>query len=181
LSVISPLLSKRASVLEIGSGTGQHAVYFAQQMPHLVWHTSDCTPYHAGINSWLTDSGLTNVVKPIELNVSTSRWPISDVDAVFTANSLHIMSADDVSNLIAGVGKLLQPQGDFIIYGPFNYGSEYTSESNWRFDQWLKSRDPLSGIKDFEAIESQARSMAMNLVKDYAMPANNRILHFVKL
>lgn len=180
LSIISPLLSKHTDVLEIASGTGQHAIYFARSMPHLTWHTSDCPPYLEGISRWLSDSGLTNVAKPIELNVSTSPWPVLDVGAVFTANSLHIMSDDDVVNLIEGVGKLLKPRGDFIIYGPFNYSGEYTSESNRRFDQWLRSRDPLSSIKDFEAIVSQAGSHAMTLVDDYAMPANNRILHFVK-
>ena len=180
LTIISPLLKDRTNVLEIGSGTGQHAIYFAHNMPHIRWQTSDCLPYIDGINRWISDSGLTNVVPPIELNVSTSAWPELNVDAVFTANSLHIMSAADVSNLIEGVGKLLQPGGDLIIYGPFNYNGEYTSESNARFDEWLKSRDHNSGIRDFESVVTQAANNAMTLVEDYAMPANNRILHFVK-
>lgn len=180
LSIISPLLSSCKNVLEIGSGTGQHAIYFAEKLPQLKWHTSDCLDYHAGINSWLSESAVKNIEKPFELNVSTSQWPTFDVDAVFTANSVHIMSDKDVVNLIAGVGGLLKSKGSFIIYGPFNYNGEYTSESNQRFDQWLKERDPASGIKHFEAIVAQAKDNGMSLVTDYEMPANNRILHFIK-
>ena len=121
LSVISPLFSSLSNVLEIGSGTGQHAIYFAEKMPHLRWHTSDCLSYLNGINMWLADTGLTNVMPPIELNVSRSQWPQLGVDAVFTANSIHIMHQQDVVNLINGVGKLLKLGGSFVIYGPFNY------------------------------------------------------------
>jgi SAM-dependent methyltransferase len=181
LSVISPLFSSLSNVLEIGSGTGQHAIYFAEKMPHLVWHTSDCLSYLDGINMWLTDSGLINVMPPVELNVSTSQWPQLEVDAVFTANTIHIMQQQDVVNLINGVGKLLKQGGSFVIYGPFNYNGLYNSKSNENFDQWLKQRDPLSGIKNFEEIESLANSINMQIVTDYEMPANNRILHFIKI
>jgi SAM-dependent methyltransferase len=181
LSVISPLFSTLSNVLEIGSGTGQHAIYFAETMPHLRWHTSDCLSYLDGINMWLADTGLTNVLPPIELNVSRSQWPQLEVDAVFTANSIHIMHQRDVVNLINGVGKLLKQGGSFVIYGPFNYNGLYTSKSNENFDQWLKQRDAFSGIKHFEEIESLAKSNHMQLVTDYEMPANNRILHFIKL
>lgn len=180
LSIISPLFSSSKSVLEIGSGTGQHAIYFAKNMPQLTWHTSDCLDYHAGINSWLSESGIDNIEKPFELNVSTSRWPRFDVDGVFTANSVHIMSDEDVVNLIEGVAGLLKPKGNFIIYGPFNYKGEYSSESNQRFDRWLKERDAASCIKHFETIVAQAKNNGMSLITDYEMPANNRILHFIK-
>ncbi len=181
LTVISPLFSALSNVLEIGSGTGQHAVYFAEKMPHLTWHTSDCQSYLDGINMWLSDAGLTNVLPPLELDVSRSQWPQLEVDAVFTANSIHIMQQQDVVNLINGVGKLLKQKGSFVIYGPFNYNGQYTSKSNESFDQWLKQRDPLSGIKHFEEIESLANDNGMRLVTDYEMPANNRILHFIKV
>ena len=181
LSVISPLFSSLSNVLEIGSGTGQHAIYFAEKMPHLRWHTSDCLSYLNGINMWLADTGLTNVMPPIELNVSRSQWPQLGVDAVFTANSIHIMHQQDVVNLINGVGKLLKLGGSFVIYGPFNYNGLYTSKSNENFDRWLKQRDAFSGINNFEEIESLAKSNNMQLVTDYEMPANNRILHFIKL
>lgn len=180
LSVLSPLFSSCDNVLEIASGTGQHAIYFAEKMSHLKWHTSDCRPYLEGINTWVAGCDVNNIVEPFELNVSTSTWPILDVDAVFTANSLHIMSKEDVENLINGVGKLLKSHGSFVIYGPFNYKGDYTSDSNMRFDEWLKSKDSLSCIKDFEDVVAQAKDNDMSLVCDYEMPANNRILHFTK-
>ena len=180
LSVISPIFSSYSRVLEIGSGTGQHAVYFAEKMPHLTWCSSDRRSYLEGINMWLEDAALSNVVPPIELDVCSDHWPVLDIDAVFTANSVHIMSLQEVVCLMRGVGKLLRAQGSLVIYGPFNYSGSYTSESNASFDQWLKSRDPRSGIKDFEVMLSLASDNAMQLIADHAMPANNRILHFMK-
>lgn len=181
LAVISPVFSAVSSVLEIGSGTGQHAIYFADQLPHLKWHTSDCASYLDGINMWQDDAGLPNVLPPFELDVSVSLWPQLDVDAVFTANSIHIMSQPDVVNFMVGVGRLLKVQGELMIYGPFNYDGQYTSDSNESFDQWLKSRDPLSGIKHFEDMVSLANENGMQLVFDHVMPANNRVLHFRKI
>jgi SAM-dependent methyltransferase len=180
LTVISPLFSSCSNILEIGSGTGQHAVYFAKNMPHLRWHCSDCALQLEGINAWLVDAGLANIVPPIELNVNSSPWPEIDVDAVFTANTMHILNQQDVNNFFTGVGRLLKPGGSLVIYGPFNYNGLYTSASNESFDQWLKDRDPLSGIKHIEDIERLANINAMQLVEDYDMPANNRILHFMK-
>lgn len=180
-SVISPLLSSASNVLEVGSGTGQHAVYFAEKLPQLNWHTSDCKQYLDGINAWLSEANLPNLKPPFELNVSVSQWPDLNVDAIFTANSIHIMNQSDVVNLIEGAGALLNTNGSLIIYGPFNYNGAFSSESNARFNQWLKDRDPQSGIKHFEDIESLANKNGMQLVADYGMPANNRILHFIKL
>jgi SAM-dependent methyltransferase len=180
LDIIAPIFSTSSSVLEIGSGTGQHAIYFAEKMPHLKWYTSDCLPYLNGIDMWLQDAGLLNVVAPIELDVTNSSWPKLEVDAVFTANSIHIMCWLDVVNFMSGVGQLLDNHGNLVIYGPFNYDGRYTSESNERFDHWLKSRDPNSGIKQFEDMVSLAAENMMRLVSDYEMPANNRILHFRK-
>lgn len=181
LSIISPLFSQYSRVLEVGSGTGQHAIYFAEKMPHLTWYTSDCAPYLEGIKRWLEDAALPNVIKPIELNVTTSRWPEIEVDAIFTANTLHIMHHHDVVNFISATGKLLSSGGSLVIYGPFNYNGAYTSESNKRFDQWLIGRDPSSAIKHFEEINSLAEENGMRLISDYQMPANNRILHFSKI
>ncbi|MDT8282797.1 MAG: DUF938 domain-containing protein [Gammaproteobacteria bacterium] len=180
LSVLSHLFASTQNVLEIGSGTGQHAVFFAEKLPHLKWHTSDCQPYLEGINMWLAEKNRMNVIAPFELDVTLSRWPELEVDAVFTANSLHIMSKRDVESFMSGVGELLDEKGKLVIYGPFNYHGTYTSDSNARFDQWLKDRDPLSGIKHFEDIVLLANKNAMQLVDDYEMPANNRILHFTK-
>ena len=178
--MINPILETAGSVLEIGSGTGQHAVYFASMMPHLHWYTSDCASYLPGINLWISEAGLGNVHAPFELDVSSSSWPLLDVDAIFSANSLHIMSELDAENMMAGSGLLLKAQGSLIIYGPFNYDGEYTSESNRRFDDWLKGRDPESGIKEFEWINELADQHGLTLIEDYPMPANNRILHFSK-
>ena len=180
LSVISSVLAECSSVLEIGSGTGQHAIYFAEKMPHLQWYTSDCLPYIEGIKAWLSDARLSNVEPPFELDVTSSSWPTFAVDAVFSANTLHIMNDLEVKDLMLGVGELLNPQGHLLIYGPFNYAGCYTSVSNERFDQWLHSRDPLSGIKHFEKIQSLALENGFKLLNDYEMPANNRILRFVK-
>ena len=130
LAVIQPLLSQSNSVLEVGSGTGQHAVYFAKQLPDLVWHTSDCREYMAGIGMWIEDAGLENARNPIELNVSDSAWPTDHYDAIFTANSVHIMHWDNVEALFRGAGTLLPVAGQFIIYGPFNYDNQYTREQS---------------------------------------------------
>ena len=180
LDIVSPIFSSLNSVLEIGSGTGQHAVFFAENMPGIRWYTSDRVSYLDGINMWLEEAGLPNVVAPIELDVSKGQWPSLAVDAVFSANSLHIMSVHEVESFMSGVGKLLNDQGQLLIYGPFNYAGTYTSESNRRFDQWLKNQYPDSCIKHFEDIVSLASASGMSLVADHKMPANNRILHFLK-
>jgi cyclopropane fatty-acyl-phospholipid synthase-like methyltransferase len=179
-SVIQPVLENASRVLEIGSGTGQHAVYFAARMPHLIWQTSDLAENHEGIRLWLESAKLENALSPILLDTATGPWPDQCFDAVFTANSLHIMHDDDVAGLFGNIGRCLEPGADMLIYGPFNYNGQFTSDSNARFDQWLKSNDPGSGIKDFEGVNELAGQASMRLVFDYAMPANNRILHFRK-
>lgn len=176
LAVIRSLLATTRSVLEIGSGTGQHAVYFASQLPHLVWQTSDQADYLPGIKMWLDESGLQNLPQPLKLDVTQLPWPDLQVDAVFSANTLHIMSWPQVEALFAGMPTILKPNGLLIIYGPFNYNHRYTSDSNARFDQWLKARDPDSGIRDYEQVNELARLAGLELLGDYEMPANNRIL-----
>lgn len=178
LSVIQPVLADSRSVLEIGSGTGQHAVAFALGMPHLIWHTSDQRENHAGIQLWLDESGLDNVRAPLSLNVMQAEWPDIEMDAIFTANTAHIMHWPEVEVMFDGIGQLLSAGGNLLIYGPFNYDGQYTSDSNARFDQWLKARDPMSGIRNFEAVDSLASKAGMVLKNDYTMPANNRILHW---
>ncbi len=180
LSVIEPLFSSSSEILEIGSGTGQHAIYFAGKMPHLRWHCSDCSAYIEGIKQWLDEYDVANVPAPFVLDVSDSDWPVLPFDAIFTANTIHIMHPQDVKNLMKGAGGLLKEGGDLIIYGPFNYDGSYTSASNESFDRWLKNKDPLSGIKNFEDIVSLAKINGMRLCHDYEMPENNRILHFKK-
>jgi cyclopropane fatty-acyl-phospholipid synthase-like methyltransferase len=180
LAVIGPLFADRRAVLEIGSGTGQHAVHFAVQLPHLTWHTSDLPANHAGIRAWLDEAALANTRPPLALDVTAAEWPAPAVDAVFSANTTHIMHWPMVEALFAGVGRLLPAGGRFVLYGPFNIGGRYTSPSNARFDGFLKARDPASGIRDREALERLAQAAGMALRDDVAMPANNRILVWEK-
>lgn len=179
-SVIEPLLSSTNSLLEIGSGTGQHAVYFSERLSHLKWQTSDCLPYLEGIGLWIDGAELENVLLPIELDVAKSNWPSTSYDAIYMANTIHIMHASEVEIMFTQLANHLESEGQLIIYGPFNYDGQYTSESNQRFDQWLKNRDANSGIKNFEDIHVMAKRAGLSLENDYEMPANNRILHFLK-
>lgn len=180
LAVLREAFAQVANVLEIGSGSGQHAVHFAQHLPHLTWQTSDLPANHAGIQAWLDEARLANTRPPIALDVNHRPWPVSPVDGVFTANTLHIISWPEVACLLAGVGQVLQPGGVLCIYGPFNYGGQFTSDSNARFDAWLKARDPLSGVRDFEAVCEVAEQHGLALQQDHAMPVNNRTLVFQK-
>ncbi len=178
--VIQPLLKEKKSVLEIGSGTGQHAVYFARKMPYLIWQTSDQQTYHEGIKLWLDDANLNNTPPPLPLNVSSDIWPDQNFDVIFSANAVHIMAWDNVVDFFENAPNLLNKGGLFILYGPFNYNQKYTSESNARFDIWLKRRDPHSAIRDFEALDDLAQKAGMVLQSDHALPANNRILVWEK-
>ncbi|HFC93204.1 MAG TPA: DUF938 domain-containing protein [Leucothrix mucor] len=180
LNVIQPLLQHCQTVLEIGSGTGQHAVYFAANMPHLHWQTSDRIEYHQGINLWLQESNNPNIYPPIALDVSHDEFPKQPFDAIFTANTLHIMSKDNVSSFFQKMTACMQANSILLAYGPFNYNGKYTSDSNVQFDRWLKSRDINSGIKDFEWLNELANAAGLESVNDYTMPANNRILHWNK-
>ena len=176
LAVLAEVFADRRHVLEIGSGTGQHAVYFAPALPHLVWQTADVPQHHAGIRMWLAEAALPNVRAPLALDVNDSAWHGGRYDAVFSANTLHIMSWPEVEKFFAGAGLVLEPGGVLAVYGPFNYGGAYTSDSNARFDAWLKARDPASGVRDFEAVDALARAQGLELERDIAMPANNRTL-----
>ena len=179
LNIIKPLLVNTSTVLEIGSGTGQHAVFFAKQMPHLTWQASDQSQYLPSVNAWINEANLDNLPSAIELDV-TEPWVNTKVEAVFSANTAHIMNWEMVVDFFNGVGRSLDAGGVFILYGPFNYNGQYTSQSNANFDLWLKNRDPRSAIRDFEALNQLAQKSGLSLVADYAMPANNRILHWVK-
>jgi len=176
LAVLRAVFADRSRVLEIGSGTGQHAVYFAPELPHLTWQTADVPQHHAGIRQWLAEAALPNVLPPLELDVNSTEWHSGLYDAVFSANTLHIMSWPEVERLFAGIGAVLESGGVLAIYGPFNINGAFTSESNARFDAWLKARDPASGVRDFEAVDALARAQGLVLQQDVAMPANNRTL-----
>ncbi len=179
LSVIQRHFQSIDYVLEVGSGTGQHAVYFAEQLPHLTWQTADQREYHDGIKAWLDWAQRDNLKSPLELDVNQP-WPVPSTPAIFSANTVHIMSWPEVENFFQAIRLVLEPDGIFCLYGPFNYRGEYTSESNAGFDQWLKRRDLLSGIRDFEAVNSLAADAGLTLLEDNAMPANNRCLVWKK-
>ncbi len=176
LEVLKVELVHCQTVLEIGSGTGQHAVYFGKHLPHLVWQTADLAENHSSILAWIDASDTTNVRPPIELDVNQEHWPSGPVEAIFTANTLHIIGWHEVQKMFEGIGEVLKPSGVLCIYGPFNYNNCYTSQSNAQFDDFLKRRDSNSGIRDFEAIQDLARKLGLVFRHDYPMPANNRCL-----
>ncbi|WP_308364720.1 MULTISPECIES: DUF938 domain-containing protein [unclassified Microbulbifer] len=176
------LLAHRRSVLEIGSGTGQHAVYFAPRLPHLTWQTSDLAENLPGIRAWLAAQPANNMPPPLELDVN-GEWPDLAVDAVFTANSLHIMSADSVRALFRALPRVLQPGGALIVYGPMKIAGDYigigpggVGSSNADFDRWLKQRDPHSGIRDLEWLDRLAEDAGLQRVENHYLPANNQLV-----
>jgi len=180
-AILEDVFADRRQVLEIASGTGQHAVYFAQAMPHLTWQTSELPENHAGIQAWLDEAQLPNVLPPLAIDVTSASWPLRTAfDAVFNANTVHIVAWPAVESMFAGIGQALAQGGILYLYGPFNYGGNFTSESNARFDVWLKNRDPRSGVRDFEAIDRLAAAQGLTLLRDVAMPANNRSLVWQK-
>ena len=190
--VMRRVFADRKKVLEIGSGTGQHAAAFATRLPALSWQTSDLIAHHPGIHQWIEASGVPNLLLPLALDVADLPWSLGGgeaddeaaeceglndtVDAVFTANTLHIMSWSHVQSFFKGLSSVLSEDGILMVYGPFNYDGKYTSASNARFDQWLKDRDPASGIRDIEAVNTLASEIGLELSEDNEMPANNRLL-----
>lgn len=176
LEVLQETLVNQKYVLEIASGTGQHAVYFGRALPHLTWQTSELAQNHAGILAWLDEAQLPNVLPPVAIDVNDDQWPIEIVDTVFNANTVHIISWPEVEQLFAGIARALSAGGILCLYGPFNYEGKFTSESNARFDAWLKSRNRNSGVRDFEAINRLAETHGLFLLKDVPMPNNNRTL-----
>jgi len=180
LNVIRDEFSGCRHILEIGSGSGQHAVYFSAQLPHLSWHTSDRQCNHASINVWRMESGLENLILPLSLDVTHDQWPDASYDGIFSANTAHIMSWSAVEDMFSGIGKVLAVGGIFCLYGPFNYQGRFTSASNERFEHWLKDRDPLSGLRNFEDLDELARLNGLALKADHEMPVNNRLLVWTK-
>lgn len=176
LQVLRQQFTRPGLVLEIGSGTGQHAVHFAQHLPHLQWQPTDRAECLLGIQAWCESVNLPNLKSPRELDVTQSEWDSEQADYIFSANAVHIMPWEAVKNFFSIVKQSLNSTGMLGLYGPFNYREHYTSASNACFDSWLKQRDPLSGIRNFEDLDQLANSAGLNLVTDYEMPANNRTL-----
>jgi SAM-dependent methyltransferase len=180
LEVLRLRFADRTQVLEIGSGTGQHAVYFARQLGHLAWHPTEQLAYLADLTERVKLEGPGNLRAPSLLDVRQAVWPVRGVDAMFTANTLHIMSWPEVMALFNGIGTVLVPGGVLCIYGPFRYAGRYTSDSNQEFDRMLQERDPQSGLRDIEAVSLLADQYGLRLDADFDLPANNRLLVFTK-
>lgn len=176
LAILREVLADHRHLLEIGSGTGQHAAFFGAQLPKMIWQTSDLPHNHPSIKAWLEDAQLANVLPPLALDVETGPWPGPQFDAVYSANTCHIMSWPQVQAMFDGIGRILQPGGVLCIYGPFNYDGAFTSASNAQFDASLKAQAAHMGIRDFEAMDALARVQGLTLQADHAMPANNRML-----
>jgi cyclopropane fatty-acyl-phospholipid synthase-like methyltransferase len=168
------------AVLEIGSGTGQHAVHFAQHLPHLTWIPTDREENLDGIGQWVQEAGLPNLHEPLRLNVMDPHWPVITVQCVFTANTAHIMSWTEVEAMFEGVGKVLVPKGQFCLYGPVNRDGNFTSESNRQFDEMLRARDPVMGIRDDQALIRLGHRCGLSYIADNSMPAKNRLLIWTK-
>jgi cyclopropane fatty-acyl-phospholipid synthase-like methyltransferase len=180
LEVLRVRLADRDQVLEIGSGTGQHAVYFARTLAHLTWHPTEQLAYLPDLTERVKLEGTPNLRAPTLLDVRQAVWPVRSVDAIFTANTLHIMSWPEVMALFRGIGSVLSPGGVLCIYGPFRYDGRYTSDSNKDFDLMLQERDPLSGLRDIRAVTELAAQYGLQLATDHDLPANNRLVVFTK-
>jgi len=178
--VLRRIFADKRAILEIGSGTGQHAVWFAEQMPHLHWHTSDRTENHPGIQQWLADFALSNVVAPITLDVSQFNWPQDKYDGVFSANTAHIMSWPEAQQMIRGVASMLADGGVFGLYGPMQYSGVIKAASNRAFNTHLKAQNQQQGIREFNDLNALAAGEGMVLQEDNSMPANNRLLVWQK-
>ncbi len=176
LEVLRTAFAACTHVLEIGSGTGQHAVHFTLAMPALVWQPSELAEAMPGLRKRVFNEGPRNLRAPVEIDVTRTPWDLLPVDGVYTANTLHIMHWPQVQALFAHLPAVTRPATVLAVYGPFRYGGRHTSASNESFDEMLRARDPGSGIRDFEAVDELARGAGFALVADHAMPANNRTL-----
>lgn len=180
LEVLREELRGKSRVLEIGSGTGQHAVFFGAALPQLRWQTSELPQHHASILAWLEHAGLENVLPPLTLDVTGFDPGALSFDAVFSANTAHIMSIEAVGRMFALAGKVLEEGGLFCLYGPFNFEGRFSSDSNADFDASLKQRDPAMGIRDIEQLDRFAAKAGLSRVRLYAMPANNNVAVWVR-
>jgi SAM-dependent methyltransferase len=176
LEVLRQCFVQPGTALEIGAGTGQHAVHFAMHLPHLQWQPTDCEANLAGIGQWVSEAALPNLLAPLKLDVRDSTWPIETADYVFSSNTVHIMSWPEVELMFAGIARVLRPGGRFCLYGPFNRAGRFTSESNRAFDASLRERDPNMGLRDDEALKALGRQHGLAFAGEHAMPANSRVL-----
>lgn len=180
LSVLREVLPRSGMVLEIGSGTGRHAACFAAGLPGLIWQPTDLPGSFPSIRAWSAEAGLPNLREPLALDLCAKSWPVTAAAAVVCINTIHIVAWAAVENLFAGAAGVLAPGGVMFVYGPYRYATRPLEPSNEAFDQWLQARDPVSGVRDFEAVNALAQKNDLLLAGDRAMPANNRSIWWEK-
>ncbi len=180
LELLKEVLPQSGAVLEIGSGTGQHAAFFASALPALEWQPTDLEENIPSIKSWCKETGGGNIRSPEVLDLRSPEWPVSKVDALISINTIHIVSWPLVENLFRGAGKVVTTGGVMYCYGPYRYSDKPLEPSNIEFDRWLKQRDPESGVRQFEEVNHLAEANGFVLQGDRAMPANNRSLWWIK-
>lgn len=178
--VIEPYLKGVRVALEIASGTGQQVLYFAKMTPKIEWQPTDLAANIPGIHQWVDDAELHNVIAPQVLDVASIEWPVEVVEFAYTSNSLHIMSWQHVVALFSRLGELMPAEAYFCVYGPFSFAGKHVSDSNVRFDAYLKQQHPLSGVRDTDALKSLAESHGFLLQDTVEMPHNNHILIWQK-
>ena len=179
LQILRQVLPEHGTLLEIASGTGEHAVYFAAHFPHLTWLPSDVEETALGsIRAWIAETGVANVREPVRLDATSASWPVPPLQAIFNANMIHIAPPQAQSGLLAGAGRHLEAGGRLVLYGPFRIGGVHTAPSNAAFDADLRARDPRFGVRDLEAVIEEAGSHGLDLEQRLAMPANNQTVVF---
>jgi len=180
LAVLREVLTRPGLVLEVGSGSGQHAVHFAGALPHLTWQPSDVAEALPGISAWRAEAGLANLREPCVLDLFAADWPVTEAQALVCINTIHIVAWPAVERLFAGAGRVLVPGGVMYVYGPYRYADRPLEPSNEEFDGWLRLRDPVSGVRLFEDVNRLAGQNGLKLAGDRAMPANNRSIWWIK-
>jgi len=175
LDVLRDEFSGCTAILEIGSGTGQHAARFSRSLPHVRWQTSDLDENHVGIEAWVKHSALENLLPPFSLDVMTADVRTGSFDGAYSSNTAHIMSFDGVRRMFALVGKALVDDGVFCLYGPFRHGGKFNTVSNAAFDERLRVRDPNMGVRELESLDDLGCDNDLARVRLYAMPANNHL------
>ena len=174
------VFADKKHVLEVGSGTGQHGVFFANKMPHVSWQMSDREQNHIGIKRWMHDCPAANLLSPLPLDVLSDHWPAAQYDAAYSANTAHIMPWEAVEAMFSGIGEWLLSGGVFCLYGPMKYFGVLEAQSNVEFDYRLRQQVAHQGIREFHDINRLAIDSGLELIEDNAMPANNRLIVWQK-
>jgi len=178
--VLASILTGSGDLLEIGSGTGQHAAYLAPLFPSYKWQPTDLAEKLNGINDWAAEARAANLLPALELDLGNQNWPVAEADSIICINTIHIVAWPLVENLFRGASKILKPGGVLFVYGPYEYSDRPLEPSNAEFDEWLKLRDPNSGIRMFDDVNRLAEQGGLSIKADIAMPANNRAIWWRK-